>query len=108
MFSMHNVFVRSCEGDDTELDAVQSDHLLEQPVHRDHESVEKAFARVFATDDGQAVLSHLQSMTFQRALGPEASDTQLRYLEGQRAMIATIMRLIRSGRTGSHAHGVHH
>lgn len=66
----------------------------------DQVSVEKAFARVFSTDDGKVVLSHLQSITFQRALGPDAPDAQLRYLEGQRAMIATIMRLIRSGREG--------
>ncbi len=79
-------------------DCIVSD-LYMKNKSEDQSDIEKAFARVFSTEDGQCVLSHLQSITFQRALGPEASDTQLRYLEGQRAMIATIMKLIRSGRT---------
>lgn len=61
--------------------------------------VEKAFARLFSSDDGRKVLAHLQVMTFQRALGPGTSDEQLRYLEGQRAMVASILRLIDRGRT---------
>lgn len=60
--------------------------------------VEKAFARLFSSDDGRKVLAHLQVMTFQRALGPGTSDEQLRYLEGQRAMVASILRLIDRGR----------
>lgn len=60
--------------------------------------VEKAFARLFATQDGQKVLAHLQVMTFQRALGPASPDEQLRYMEGQRSMVATILRLIDRGR----------
>ncbi len=79
-----------------------SDPLLTESEGKDQASIEKAFARVFSTKDGQLILSHLQSISFQRTLGPEASDMQLRYLEGQRAMIATIMRLIRSGRTPNH------
>lgn len=60
--------------------------------------IEKSFARLFSSEDGQKVLSHLQVMTFQRALGPTTSDEQLRYTEGQRAMVATILRLIDRGR----------
>ncbi len=60
--------------------------------------IEKSFARLFATDDGQKVLSHLQVMTFQRALGPTTTDEQLRYTEGQRSLVATILRLIDRGR----------
>lgn len=60
--------------------------------------VEKAFARLFSTDDGQKVLSHLQVITFQRALGAESPNEQLRYMEGQRSMVATILRLIDRGR----------
>ena len=60
--------------------------------------VEKAFARLFATQDGQKVLAHLQVLTFQRALGPTSPDEQLRYMEGQRSMVATILRLIDRGR----------
>jgi len=60
--------------------------------------IEKAFARLFSSEDGQRVLSHLQVITFQRALNAEASNEQLRYMEGQRSMLATILRLIDRGR----------
>lgn len=60
--------------------------------------VEKAFTRLFSTDDGQKVLSHLQMLTFQRALGPTTADEHLRYIEGQRSLMATILRLIDRGR----------
>ncbi|PCJ98656.1 MAG: hypothetical protein COA45_07530 [Zetaproteobacteria bacterium] len=59
---------------------------------------EKAFARLFLSDDGQKVLSHLQSITFQRALGAGAAEAQLRYMEGQRALMASVLRLIDRGR----------
>lgn len=60
--------------------------------------IEKSFARLFSTDDGKKVLAYLQVMTFHRALGPNNSDAQLRYAEGQRAMVASILRLIDRGR----------
>lgn len=60
--------------------------------------IERAFARAFSTDDGRAVLAHLQALTFQRCLGPDCADQQLRYLEGQRSLVATILRLIDRGR----------
>lgn len=61
--------------------------------------IERTFARLFASQDGQKVLSYLQVITFHRALGPGSSDEQLRYLEGQRSLIATILRLIDRGRS---------
>jgi len=61
-------------------------------------NVEKAYARLFATDDGKQVLSHLQAMAFMRAYSAESSDEQIRYAEGQRALVANIMRLINAGR----------
>lgn len=74
-------------------------------VHRPHDmgtfemrDVERAFTRLFLSEDGQKVLSYLQSITFQRALGPGSDDQQLRYMEGQRALLATILRLINRGR----------
>ncbi|MCB9982444.1 MAG: hypothetical protein H6861_02045 [Rhodospirillales bacterium] len=69
-----------------------------EPGKTELREIEKAFARLFASNDGQKVLAHLQVITFQRALGPGVGDDQLRYLEGQRAMIATILRLIDRGR----------
>lgn len=62
------------------------------------EQIEKAYARVFASDDGRMVLGHLQSIAFMRAYGAESSDAQIRYAEGQRALVATIMRLVNAGR----------
>ena len=64
----------------------------------DNRDTERAFARLFTSEDGQRVLGHLQAMTFQRALGPDTSDQQLRYLEGQRALVASILRLFDKGR----------
>ena len=60
--------------------------------------VEKAFARLFSTDDGRKVLSHLQSITFERALGAGSPDQHLRYIEGQRALVAKVLRLIDRGK----------
>lgn len=60
--------------------------------------IEYAFARLFSTEDGRKVLAHLQAITFQRALGAATSDEQIRYAEGQRSLVATILRLADRGR----------
>lgn len=73
-------------------------HAPLEPSKMELREIEKTFARLFATEDGQKVLSHLQVITFCRALGPTVADEQLRYVEGQRAMVATILRLIDRGR----------
>jgi len=57
----------------------------------------RAFARCFATADGQQVLAHLRRLTLDRALGPAASDAQLRHLEGQRQLVTQIQALITHG-----------
>jgi hypothetical protein len=62
------------------------------------QDIERVFARLFSTEDGRKVLAHLQMMTFSRAYGPETSDQQLRYAEGQRALMAQVLRLIDRGR----------
>jgi len=73
-------------------------HAPLEPSKTEMREVEKAFSRLFSSDDGQKVLAYLQVVTFQRALGPGSSDEQLRYMEGQRAMVGTILRLIDRGR----------
>ena len=73
-------------------------HFPVEPNKMEMRDIEKSFARLFASDDGQKVLSHLQVITFHRALGPGVAGEHLRYMEGQRAMIATILRLIDRGR----------
>jgi len=60
----------------------------------------RACARVFRDQDGAVVLEHLRGLTTDRVLGPEASDAALRTLEGQRALIAHLTRLIAEGRGG--------
>lgn len=69
-----------------------------EPQNLELREIEKCFARLFSSDDGRRALSYLQAVTFQRALAPTSSDQQLRYAEGQRAMVATILRLIDRGR----------
>ena len=60
--------------------------------------MERVFLRLFLTEDGKKALSYLQHMTFQRVLGATVPAEQLRYMEGQRAMVATILRLIERAR----------
>lgn len=68
------------------------------PARYEREQVEKAYARLFATEDGRTVLGHLQSVAFMRAYSAESTDEQIRYAEGQRALVAHIMRLVNAGR----------
>ena len=68
------------------------------PMQGELQEIERACARLFSTDDGRRVLGYLQSITFQRALGPASPDEHLRYAEGQRALMATVLRLIDRGR----------
>lgn len=64
----------------------------------DLRAVEKSAARVFGTQDGKRVLEYLQTITFHRAYGPDVPDAALRHLEGQRALVAAVLRLIERGR----------
>lgn len=72
--------------------------LLSDPQNLPQQEIERLFARCFSTEDGRKVLAHLQVMTFSRAYGPDASDQHLRYAEGQRALVANILRLVDRGR----------
>ena len=73
---------------------------MPSPPKVEMREIEKSFARVFASEDGKRVLSYLQAVTFCRALGAESSDQSLRYAEGQRALVAAILRMIDRGRMG--------
>lgn len=76
--------------------------MLNEPAQATQQTsqqdIERVFARCFSTEDGKKVLAHLQVMTFSRAYGPDVSDNHLRYAEGQRALIASVLRLIDRGR----------
>lgn len=56
-----------------------------------------AFARLFGRPEAATVLGYLKKITQERTLPPTASDTELRFLEGQRALIACILSLIKQG-----------
>lgn len=78
-----------------EIDGTLPD-MQREPARED---VAKACARLFSTDDGAMVLDYLKRQTFMRSYGTEASDSLLRFGEGQRALVAQIMRLIAMGKS---------
>ncbi|MEM6781024.1 MAG: hypothetical protein AAF569_04090 [Pseudomonadota bacterium] len=85
----------------TTLSSSQKDMVYGVTVSKlEQRDMEKVFARVFSSDDGKKALAYLQMITFQRALNGNAPDEQLRYMEGQRSLVATILRLIDRGRNG--------
>jgi hypothetical protein len=59
------------------------------------------FARLFRGADGERALAWLRGRTIERRLSPEASEASLRWLEGQRFLVATIEALARRGRDGN-------
>ena len=63
------------------------------------DNIEQAreYARCFSCTSGQKVLEQLQSMTLKRVLGPEAQDSMLWYLEGQRQLVNFILSMIERG-----------
>lgn len=64
----------------------------------EQKNIKRVFARAFSTDDGKKVLAYLQYITFNRHYGAEVSNEQLRYAEGQRAIVHTILRFIEQGK----------
>ena len=68
------------------------------PQRTDIREFEKAYARLFSTPDGRKVLAHLNATTFMRTAGADVPDNVLRHLEGQRALLATMLRMIERGK----------
>lgn len=58
----------------------------------------RACARCFSGSDGQLVVDHLKRV-LERRLSPEASNAELRHLEGQRYAIAHLLALVERGRS---------
>lgn len=56
-----------------------------------------AFARLFARPEAETVLQYLKQLTLERALGPDATDNELRFLEGQRALFKQMLSLMKQG-----------
>ena len=60
----------------------------------------RAAAACLGTANGRLVLRHLRQSFLDRRLAPTASDAELRHLEGQRSVVAHLLRLIERGRDG--------
>ncbi len=59
--------------------------------------LERHYTRTFSGASGIAVLQHLRRITVARTLGPNATDAELRTLEGQRALVRQIETMITRG-----------
>jgi len=59
--------------------------------------IEKHYARTFNTTSGKQVLSHLRTITIERAVGPNISDADLRWIAAQSALVRQIENLIKRG-----------
>ena len=62
-------------------------------AHEAESELVRAFGGCFRGSHGSLVLRHLRSLTLDRALGPDSPDTLLRYVEGQRQLVAYICAL---------------
>lgn len=60
--------------------------------------IELAYAKTFSNDAGAIVISHLRRITIERVLGANATESELRSLEGARALVHQIESLILRGR----------
>lgn len=74
-----------------EIGAVQGTSIEEEDLAR-------SFARCFKGGDGAIVLRHIRQTILDRRLGPDATDAELRFLEGQRSIAAHILSMIDRGR----------
>ena len=63
----------------------------------DNAHIARDYARTFSGASGRAVIAHLRAMTIERWLGADATDAQLRTLEGQRALVHQIEQMITRG-----------
>ncbi len=77
----------------------QGDPTLKNKGTYGDQTIKHAFARCFSSREGQEVLAHLKTLTLERTLGPNASDSILRHLEGQRQLVAYIDNQIKQGHT---------
>ena len=68
-----------------------------QRTQKDDEIISKNIDSLFKTATGKAVLKYLRSITIESVQGPNASDAELRHLEGQRYLVGVIERRISHG-----------
>jgi hypothetical protein len=66
----------------------------------------KSYMRTFCNEHGYQVIRHLRRITLERSLGPNASDSHLRHLEGQRQLVRLIMSITKLEGDSSGQRGV--
>lgn len=73
------------------------DFLIQIPSGPKPDAIERCFAKTFLSADGKQVLRYLHQSVQARALPSDCSAEALRYQEGQRALLQTILRLTERG-----------
>jgi PhoPQ-activated pathogenicity-related protein len=58
------------------------------------ERISKDIQALFKTPNGKQVLQYLRSITIETVQGPNATDAELRHLEGQRYIVGLLSRRI--------------
>ena len=58
------------------------------------ERISKDIQALFKTPNGKQVLQYLRSITIETVQGPNATDAELRHLEGQRSIVGLLSRRI--------------
>ncbi|MFO1046732.1 MAG: hypothetical protein U1E52_02355 [Geminicoccaceae bacterium] len=61
----------------------------------------RATAACLASPNGRVLLRHLRQSFLDRRLPPTATDAELRHVEGQRSVVAHLLRLMERGRDGA-------
>lgn len=64
-----------------------------------NDDTEKNYVVTFTSQPGKSVLRHLRDITIERFLGPNATESELRALEGQRALVHQIESAICRGQS---------
>lgn len=67
----------------------------EPPTAVNDDDFANAVQACFAGRNGDIVIEHLRTTFLERRVAPSASDAELRHVEGQRAAIASLLRLAR-------------
>jgi len=64
-----------------------------RPKQQD-EQISKVIESVFKTPNGMEMMQYLKSITTDAVSGPNISDAELRHLEGQRYLVALLVKRI--------------
>ena len=66
-------------------------------LKKDGKNMPLYFAKTFGSESGAKVLSYLSNITLNRYLSQNATDAELRYLEGQRYLVSFIQNMVKKG-----------